>query len=186
MGPLPEGFVYQPEFLTAEEERALAGGIARLEFSPVRMRGVTARRRVIHYGLVYAYESFRLTPGPPVPDFLAPFRDRVACVAGVEPETIGEALITEYSPGAVIGWHRDAPAFAIVIALSLLGACRFRFRRGEGAARETAEIEVAPRSLYILAGPARSEWQHSIPAVKALRYSITFRTLRNRRRTSEK
>jgi alkylated DNA repair protein (DNA oxidative demethylase) len=42
----------------------------------------------------------------------------------------------------------------------------------------THEIELVPRSAYIIAAEARSKYEHSIPAVGALRYSITFRTLR--------
>jgi alkylated DNA repair dioxygenase AlkB len=53
-----------------------------------------------------------------------------------------------------------------------------RFQRGKGDARQVAEITLKPRSAYVLAGAARFTWQHSIPATKALRYSITFRTLK--------
>ncbi len=179
--PLPEGFVYRPEFLSQEEERALLDRIRSLAFGEVRMHGVVAKRRVIHFGWLYGYESFRLMPGPPMPDFLMPLRDRCAGAAAVAGDDLAEALITEYRPGAVIGWHRDAPPFGIVVAVSLAGTCRFRFRRGETGSRETAEAEVAPRSLYIVDGPARREWQHSISPTKELRYSITFRTLRRKR-----
>jgi alkylated DNA repair dioxygenase AlkB len=51
--------------------------------------------------------------------------------------------------------------------------------------RKILSIELAPRSIYVLSGAARSQWQHSIPAVERLRYSITFRTVREGRiRTS--
>jgi alkylated DNA repair dioxygenase AlkB len=89
-------------------------------------------------------------------------------------------LITEYPSGAGIGWHRDAPVFGIVAAVSLAGAGRLRFQRGEAGERQTAEIILAPRSAYVLAGPARSEWRHGIPSGSELRYSVTFRTLRRR------
>jgi alkylated DNA repair dioxygenase AlkB len=98
--------------------------------------------------------------------------------------TLTEALVTEYVPGAVIGWHRDAPTFGpVVVGFSLGAACRMRFRRGHGSESGTVErasIVLAPRSAYVMAGVARSEWQHSIPAVDALRYSLTFRTMRER------
>ncbi len=96
---------------------------------------------------------------------------------GSRPELV-EALVTEYSPGAAIGWHRDARMFGVVVAVSLLGSGRLRFRRGEAGARETSEVRVEPRSAYVLSGSARSDWQHSIQPVETLRYSITFRTLR--------
>jgi alkylated DNA repair dioxygenase AlkB len=178
---LPEGFRYEENFLDAAEERELLDRIRSLEFHEVRMRGVAAKRRVIQYGWKYSFESFKTTQGPPIPEFLAPVRDRAASFASVPPDSLSEALLTEYSPGAPIGWHRDAPGFGIVVGISLLTLCRFRFRRGRTGAWETRELLVEPRSAYLLTGPARSEWQHSIPPVAQLRYSITFRTLRSRK-----
>ncbi len=175
---LPEGFLYRAGFLAAEEEARLLSEIKGIAFSEVRMHGVTAKRRVAHFGWLYGYESWRITPGPAIPEFLLPSRERAAEFAGLNPEELAEALVTEYSPGAGIGWHRDAPPFGTVLALSLAGSCRLRFQRGKGEARETTELVVEPRSIYALTGPARSQWQHSIPPAKELRYSITFRTLR--------
>ena len=142
------------------------------------MRGVGARRRVAHYGWHYSFDTFRATPGPAIPDFLFSVRERLATFVQVAPEQLAEALVTEYSPGAGIGWHRDAPPFGIVAAVSLLGRCRMRFRRGEVRNWQTAEIELPPRSAYAITGEARSKWQHGIPPTKELRYSITFRTMR--------
>ena len=176
----PEGSQYREDFLDETEERELLDRISSLEFHEVRMRGVAAKRRVIQYGWKYSFESFKTTEGPPVPEFLLPVRDRAASFASVAPESLSEALLTEYSPGAPIGWHRDAPGFGIVVGVSLLARCRFRFRRGRTGAWETRDLVVEPRSAYLLSGPARSEWQHSIPPVSELRYSITFRTLRSR------
>ena len=178
---LPEGFVYRPDFISADEERALLAEIATLEFPEMKMRGVVAKRRIVDYGVKYSFETFKATPGPPIPDFLQPLRQRAGELAGVEKDALAEALITEYSAGAAIGWHRDAHPFDVVVGISLLSSCRFRFRRGKVRAWETAEIMLEPRSTYVLAGPARLEWEHGIPAVKQTRYSITFRTLRIRR-----
>ena len=177
---LPDGFRYLENFLDPAEEHALLCRIRSLEFHEVRMRGVAARRRVIQYGWKYSFESFRTAEGPPIPAFLVPVRDRAADCAALPPASLSEALLTEYSPGAPIGWHRDAPGFGIVIGISLLAPCRFRFRRGRAGAWDTREIVLAPRSAYLLSGPARSDWQHSIPPVAELRYSITFRTVRTR------
>jgi DNA oxidative demethylase len=178
----PEGFRYEPDLLSGGDEAALLERIRPLEFHEVRMRGVAARRRVVQCGWKYSFESFRMTEGPPLPDFLLPARARAAALAGIPAERLSEALITEYSPGATIGWHRDAPGFGIVVGISLLSACRFRFRRGRPGGWERCELQLEPRSSYVLAGPARHEWQHSIPAVDALRYSITFRTMATARR----
>src|SRR5262245_61140547 len=174
----PSGFVYQPEFVSDAEERELVTALRALEFSDVKMRGAVARRRTAHFGWLYGYETWRIEPGPPIPDFLLPLREAVGALAGVAPETLVEALLTEYQPGAGIGWHRDAPMFGIVAGVSLLGACRFRFERGRSEARETRAVTLAPRSAYLLTGEAREAWRHSIPPMKALRYSVTFRTLR--------
>jgi alkylated DNA repair dioxygenase AlkB len=107
-------------------------------------------------------------------------RDRCASFAGVAPDDLAQTLIARYPPGATIGWHRDAPMFgAAVVGVSLRSACTMRFQRRIGEDRRVYAQELAPRSAYVLAGAARSAWQHSIPAVPDLRYSITFRTLRN-------
>jgi alkylated DNA repair dioxygenase AlkB len=174
----PEGFRYQADLISAAEEAALLSEIRNLEFHTVQMRGVTARRRVIQYGWKYSFDRARLAPGPEIPSFLLPSRDRAAALAEVDPASLSEALLTEYQPGAPIGWHRDAPGFELIVGISLLSACRFRFRRGPGHGSERVAVSLEPRSGYLLSGPARSEWQHSIPAVDRLRYSITFRTLR--------
>lgn len=175
-----EGLIFQDEFITPGEELALLDRIRALDFHEMKMRGIVARRRVIHYGVKYSFETFKASPGPPMPDFLQPLRAKAAALAQVDGNDLAEALITEYSPGAAIGWHKDAHPFGIVVGISLLSASRFRFRRGRVRAWETAEVPLHPRSAYVLTGPARTEWEHSIPPVKALRYSVTFRTLRTR------
>jgi alkylated DNA repair dioxygenase AlkB len=181
----PDGLRHQDGFLAVDEEALLLERFHGLEFHEVRMRGVVARRRVVQYGWKYSFESFRMTEGPELPDYLLPIRDRAADFAGVSADELSEALVTEYPPGAPIGWHRDAPGFGVVVGISLASSCRLRFRRGRVGAWVTAELELRPRSIYVLAGAARSEWEHSIPAVRELRYSLTFRTLRNKTQARE-
>lgn len=175
---LPAGLTYHADFVTEDEERELATRIGALAFNEIRMRGQVARRRTIHFGWLYGYESWRIEPGPPMPDFLLPLRERSAVLTGIEADTLAEVLVTEYPPGAGIGWHRDAPMFGTVVGVSLLATCRFRLQRGKGETRETRTLLLEPRSAYVLDGGARWQWQHSIPPMAALRYSITFRTLR--------
>jgi DNA oxidative demethylase len=139
------------------------------------MRGVDARRRAAHFGWVYGYESWRISPGPAIPEFLLPLRERAAKLVAVSPTELVEVLINEYPAGAGIGWHRDAPAFGLVIGVSLLSISRLRFRRQGERSRS---VTLEPRSAYLLDGPARNQWQHSLAPTAALRYSITFRTLR--------
>jgi alkylated DNA repair protein (DNA oxidative demethylase) len=146
------------------------------------MHGVVAKRTAKHYGLDYDYGRRGIVDeAEPIPPWLELARERAAELAGVEPEELVEALVQRYPEGAQIGWHRDAPAFDVVIGISLDAPARMRFRRGPAGARETWELELAPRSGYVLAGEARTKWQHHVPPTKTLRYSITFRTLRTRR-----
>jgi alkylated DNA repair dioxygenase AlkB len=177
---LPEGFVFEGDFISHEEENALISVIQSLDFAEFRMHGVTAKRRIVHFGLRYAFTSHHLTPAPDIPKEFESIRLRAAGMAGIEPCDFSETLVTEYRPGAGIGWHRDAPPFGIIAGISLASACRMRFQRGAGKLRETAAIELPPRSIYLFTGAARNHWQHSIPSTTTLRYSITFRTLREK------
>ena len=177
----PAGFVYCEDVLTSEEERGLVERLQALPLETIVMRGRAARRRTAHFGWRYGYETWRVEPGPPTPSFLAPLRERAAALGDVAPGALEEILITEYPPGAGIGWHRDAPAFGVVVGVSLLAPCRKRVRQRAGPGWRSLAVPLAPRSAYVLAGPARTSWQHGIPAIPALRYSITFRTLRTAR-----
>jgi DNA oxidative demethylase len=174
----PEGLVYQPELISVDEEAALLSILESLRFDPIVIHGQAAKRTARHFGLDYDYEARMPTPGDPVPDWLEPVRARAAELGGFQPQDLVEILVQRYPPGSTIGWHRDAPAFGTVIGVSLAGSSRLRFQRGKGDARRVWEILLEPRSGYVLAGKARTSWQHSIPPTKELRYSITFRTLR--------
>ena len=173
---MPPGFRYAPEFLTAAEEAELVAHVERTEWSAVRMHGVVAKRRVAHYGIRYAYEGRQTEEGPPIPEYLLGVRGRLAAWAEVEADALVEALVTEYGPGAGIGWHRDAPMFGIVVAVSLVAGVRMRFRSIQDPGGPKIDKVLEPRSAYLLSGSARWQWQHHIPPVKELRYSVTFRT----------
>jgi alkylated DNA repair dioxygenase AlkB len=71
--------------------------------------------------------------------------------------------------------------FGDVVGISLLSPCRFRLRRKVGSRWQRASLTFEPGSAYLLRVPSRTEWEHSIPAVDALRYSITFRSLASAR-----
>ena len=177
---MPEGLGYEPGFLSEEEQAALVGRIATLPFREFKFHGFLGKRRTVSFGHHYAFDGSGLHEAEPVPDFLEAVLRRAAGFAEVEPEALRHALVTEYAPGAGIGWHRDKPVFGDVLGVSLLAPARLRFRRKQGAGWERANVIAAPRSVYLLRGPARDEWEHSIPVMEALRYSITFRTLRRR------
>lgn len=179
-GPdLPEGMRLRAELITAEEERALVARLGALPLEPFQFRGYEGRRRVVSFGWRYDFSHSRLGTAEPMPEFLLPLRDRAAVFLGVEPAVLEHALITEYSPGAAIGWHKDRPEFGEVAGVSLGSPCTFRLRRRTQSGWERRSFRAEPRSAYTLQGPARSEWEHSIPAVEALRYSVTFRALRS-------
>jgi DNA oxidative demethylase len=174
---LPEGLVYQAGFITENDERILLAELGRLPYRTVEMHGMTARRTTAHFGWDYGYESFRLSPAPPPPAFLLPLRALAAELAGVAPEALEEILVTRYPPGAGIGWHRDAPMFGpSVVGVSLGAAGVMRFRR-RGESRSACRLVLEPRSVYVLSGAARADWQHTLSPQKAERTSVTFRTL---------
>jgi alkylated DNA repair dioxygenase AlkB len=177
----PQGLVYRPELLSAEEEAGLLVELESLRFDPIVLHGRAARRTGRHFGLDYDYGSRTPQPGEPIPDWLLPVRERAAELAGHDPEELVEILVQRYPEGSTIGWHRDAPAFGTVVGVSLGGSSRLRFQRGKGEKRRVWEVQLEPRSGYVLAGEARRSWEHSIPPTGELRHSITFRTLRDGR-----
>jgi DNA oxidative demethylase len=178
VAPHPQGLAYQPNFVSPREEAALAAEIVRLPFAPFQFHGFEGKRRTVSFGLHYAFDGSGLREATPFPDWLMPLRARAAALAGVEADALRHALIIEYAPGAGIGWHRDRPVFGDVVGVSLLSPAPLRFRRKQGAKWERFTLAAAPRSAYLLTGSARAKWEHSIAAVEALRYSVTFRTLR--------
>ena len=181
---LPGGFCYHSAFLTENEERDLIGYIEDLPLENGRLGEYTAKRRVYGFGWGYDFRDKRLVEGPPLPPFLVPLQRKVAKWLDIPFNRVAEALITEYTPGAAIGWHRDNERFEHIVGVSLSGWCRMRLRpasyRIRGRRRMKADIAtvpLAPRSAYVMQGESRWEYQHSIPRVTELRYSITFRTL---------
>jgi alkylated DNA repair dioxygenase AlkB len=174
----PEGFRYQAEVLPAEEERELVECIPGLPLKEFEFHGYVGKRRTVSYGWHYDFGERRLQEAEEIPAFLLPVRDRAAAFAGVAPEDLPHVLVTEYGLGAAIGWHKDKGVFGDVIGISLLSPCVFRLRRRAGSAWERYSVTAEPRSAYLLRGPSRMEWEHSIPGVDSLRYSLTFRSLR--------
>ena len=174
---MPEGFRYAPALIDAGEEAALAAVIAALPLQPFVFHGYLANRRVASFGFRYDYSRRAVEQASDPPPLIAALRDRVAAFAGWAPGDVRQVLVTEYAPGAGIGWHRDKPQFGEVAGLSLLAPATLRLRRRDGHAWARASCQLAPRSAYLLAGAARDAWEHSIPALETLRYSLTFRTL---------
>jgi len=178
---LPEGFTYYPAFLSETEESDLLRAIAGIELHPFLFQGFEAKRKVASYGYDYSFDHRRLSKGNEIPTVFHPLAAKVSSLLSVQTEDLAEMLLTEYPPGAVINWHRDAPPFDIVVGISLQTDCIFKMRphnKELQTRRNIISFPVERRSLYIIEGVARSDWQHSIAPVKDMRYSITFRTLR--------
>jgi alkylated DNA repair dioxygenase AlkB len=175
---LPEGMGYVPDLLSAIEERGLLEHLPGLPFKEFEFHGFLGKRRTVSFGWHYDFNGGGLKQAAELPAFLLPLRQRAAEFAGLEPQALEHALVIEYRPGAGIGWHRDRPQFGDVIGISLLAPCSFRLRRKAGSAWERRSLTAEPRSAYVLRGPSRTEWEHSIPPLETLRYSVTFRTLR--------
>ena len=178
---LPEGFRYQAELIREAEEQAILKHVKGLPFKEFEFQGFVGKRRTVSFGWHYDFNERALREAESIPPFLLSLRETAADFAGIPADQLQQVLVIEYDAGASIGWHRDKAVFGDVIGVSLLTPCRFRFRRKAGASWERASLTVEPRSAYLLRGPSRTEWEHSIPAVDALRYSVTFRNLRQTR-----
>jgi alkylated DNA repair dioxygenase AlkB len=174
---MPEGFRYEEDILSEVDEAALAKSLATLELKPFEFHGHLGNRRVTSFGFQYDYarRAVKVTGG--FPAFVADLLTKVAKFAGRRVDEFQQRGVNEYPPGAGIGWHKDKPQFGVIVGVSLLAPATLRFRRAEGTGWARASQRLGPRSIYILEGESRTTWEHSVPPVDALRYSLTFRTV---------
>ena len=183
---VPDGLIYHSEFISEVEEQELIGEIQKVHLTPFKYYQFTGKRRTASFGWQYEFGASDITTAPEIPAFILPFRARAGTLFNMDPNRLVQTSFIEYSNGSPIGWHRDIPQFGVVVGISLGAACRMRFRKYRRARSkqlnrdEILSIELQPRSIYLMSGAAREIWQHSIPPVKALRYSIMMRTLRAR------
>lgn len=178
---VPDGFTYRDDFLDPDDEQELLRIVGQEALQPLVFQGFEAKRKVKSYGYHYHFDSRTITEGLPIPEGYRWLLDKVAAATGLPATALKELLVTEYPPGSVINWHRDAPPFELVIGISLLSDCTFRFRpygRDKRTQRSVISLPVRRRSLYIMGGESRSGWEHSTAPVHAVRYSLTIRTLR--------
>jgi alkylated DNA repair dioxygenase AlkB len=175
---MPQGFVHRLDLISAEEEQRLLACFADLPFRNFEFHGYFGKRRTVSFGWRYDFTGRGLEEASEIPGFLIGMRRSAARFAGLPPADLQHVLVTEYPAGAGLGWHKDKAVFGEVVGISLLSACTLRFRRKAVSGWERWSLVLEPRSAYLLTGPSRAEWEHSIPAVPSLRYSLTFRTLR--------
>ena len=173
----PEGFRYQTDIVAPADEEQLLANIRTLPFREFEFHGFTGKRRVVSFGWKYDFSERELQKVDDIPAFLLEVRELAARFADLEARDLQHVLVTEYDAGAGIGWHRDKAVFGDVIGISLLASCTFRLRRKIGTKWERVSLVAEPRSAYLLRGESRTIWEHSIPEVETLRYSITFRNL---------
>lgn len=178
--PLLPGLGQENDFITPQEERTLIERINEADLSPFRYQQWTGKRLTCSFGWSYDFQTGKFAPTDPIPAWLLPIKGRAAHFAGLRPDDLVQALLIRYDPGAGISWHRDRPVFEHVIGISLGQAATMRFRRRNGGQFERIAAELAPRSIYLLQGEARYEWEHSIAEMEETRWSITFRSLRQR------
>lgn len=172
------GLRQQDDFITADEERALMTGIDRAGLTPFLFQRWTGKRLTKSFGWSYDFQTGVFAPTEPIPEWVTPLKARAARFAGLAPDDLELLLLIRYDPGAGIGWHRDRPAFEHVIGVSLGEPATMRFRRRMEAGFRRANAPLLPRSIYHLSGEARHDWEHSIIPMEALRWSLTFRSLK--------
>nr|WP_062734306.1 alpha-ketoglutarate-dependent dioxygenase AlkB [Sphingobium abikonense] len=175
------GLDYAADFLSEAEEADLIEHINAAPLTPFRFHQWTGKRLTTSYGWTYDFENGHFGPTDPMPGWLLSIRNRAARFAGLAPELLIQALLIRYDRGAGIGWHRDRPVFDQVVGISLGASASMRFRRRTQSGFDRRTVPLEPRSIYQLSGEARQEWEHSIADMEVPRWSITFRSLKNRR-----
>ena len=175
--PLIAGLQYREDIIDPAEEQTLIDHLVATDLSPFRFHGWLGNRKTRSFGWRYDFDDASFSPAAPIPDWLEPLRQRAADFADLKRQDFVHVLLARYDPGAGIGWHRDRDVFEKVVGISLATPATLRFRRRRPDGFDRANLEVMPRSAYLLSGEARWEWEHRITPGDELRFSITFRTL---------
>jgi alkylated DNA repair dioxygenase AlkB len=182
---LPAGFRYTPDVLSPAEEKSLVERFETLPLAPFEFHGYLGNRRIFTFGRGYVFAGQKPRVDASIPDYLVLLMDIASQISGMPAEAFEQIMVTEYAPGAGIGWHRDRPSYEDVVAISFLSLCTLRLRRKAGEDWERRSVVIEPRSVYLLHGPVRNEWEHSIAPMDVIRYSVTLRTFRPGRSTKE-
>ncbi|HTG44821.1 MAG TPA: alpha-ketoglutarate-dependent dioxygenase AlkB, partial [Verrucomicrobiae bacterium] len=179
-----EGFWLAEDYLSMMEEGDL---LQRVEKGPWE---TDWKRRIQQYGIGYGGRAGgRTTLVRDFPDWLQTLAERVARDAGFE-RVPDNCVVNEYIPPLGIAPHKDYAAFGPRVACLSLGSDIVMDLLAPNSSRRV-EAYVPARSLWVLSGKARTEWQHGIATrlsdnihgekqPRARRVSITFRTARER------
>jgi alkylated DNA repair dioxygenase AlkB len=175
---LPDGFRYIPDVLSHAEEASFVQRFEKLPMKPFEFHGYLGKRRIFTFGHKYVFAGQEPRVDPSIPDYFRPLTDIASHISGVSADEFEQIMVTEYAPGAGIGWHRDRPTYEDIVSISFLAPCILQVRQRAGADWKRRSARIEPRSVYLLHGPVRNRWQHSIAPMKVLRYSVTLRTFR--------
>jgi alkylated DNA repair dioxygenase AlkB len=181
----PDGLTYLENYMQDDEAEWLAREI---DAAPLR---TDLKRRVQHYGYRYDYKARQARREDylgSLPDLFQHLAERLTSEGHFQ-AVPDQVIINEYQPGQGISAHIDCqPCFGETIAsLSLLSACVMRFASQRSSRH--MDLLLQPDSLVVMAGEARHDWTHAIPARKSdlvegqksqrtRRISLTFRQMR--------
>lgn len=175
--PIVPGLVRVEDAVSEGEARAIEAHIDAAPLAPFEFGQWRGKRLTVNYGSAYDYQRARPKEAPPLPEWLIALRERLAPQVGRDPSPFVQGLLIRYDPGAGIGWHRDRPQYGEVLGLSLSHPATLRLRRRTPDGFERRSVELPPRSLYLLTGEVREQWEHSIAPMDAVRRSVTLRTM---------
>ena len=165
---LPEGLEYRAELASPDEEAELLKEFRELDFREYEFHGYFGKRRVVSFGLRYDPNESTVRNTGDIPGFLLTLRQKAADFARLAPSELQQALVTEYTPGAAIGWHRDRPAYRDVIGVSFSSSCRFRLRPQAGQQLGTRFADLGAAFGVPAARPGSDGMAAQHPARRAL------------------
>jgi alkylated DNA repair dioxygenase AlkB len=179
-----EGLNYISKFIDEPTQQILLAAIDREPWLP------DLQRRVQHYGYKYDYKARKIDMSMylgELPMWARSIAQRLLSDGYIQ-DLPDQMIVNEYEPGQGIAAHVDCiPCFgAIVCSLTLGSHCTMKLIEVNGLGTESLLLECG--SLLVLAGAARYEWKHGIPARKSdkldgrlfhrqRRISLTFRTV---------
>jgi alkylated DNA repair protein alkB family protein 8 len=175
------GFTLYRDFISTSTEEELIKEIDSKKWV------VDYDRRLQYYGYRNELEKpYDLVEFPvPMPPLLEQLSKEIVArnIVTAQPDQV---IINEYLPGQGIRPHKDRNYFENQICgINLGSGCIMRFIKGA----DVVDVEVPPRSLYVMQDEVRYKWHHAIPPRKKdiidgkvqhreRRWSITYRKVK--------